>query len=70
MGLSYRKMVLMALQVVMIMVAIFIVATPESGVECRPLLLQSQGSREVALLFQSLPNGPSPPSSPDPTHGR
>ncbi|KAK7336837.1 hypothetical protein VNO77_17387 [Canavalia gladiata] len=49
-------------RVMLFILAIF-VASPKSEVACRPLLLhRHHRSTENGLLFQSLPNGLSPPS--------
>ncbi|RDX90819.1 hypothetical protein CR513_27283, partial [Mucuna pruriens] len=62
MAFSYRKFLFTVLQLLFIILAVFL-SSPQSGVACRPLLLHRQESREYGLLFQSLPNGPAPPSS-------
>lgn len=68
MACSYRKVLFTTLQLVLIMLTIF-VASPESGVDCRPLFLNYHyhWSWDNGLLLQSLPNGSAPPSKGDPT---
>ncbi|KAG4913215.1 hypothetical protein AAZX31_19G148400 [Glycine max] len=61
MDFSYRRFLFTVVQLLLIMLNIF-VASPESRVACRPLLLHRQWSREYGLHLQSLPNGPAPPS--------
>ncbi|OIW11271.1 hypothetical protein TanjilG_28362 [Lupinus angustifolius] len=58
MAFSYNKILLI---IVLIIMAIF-VASPQGGVEGRPLLSHFQWSREYGLLFQALPNGSAPGS--------
>ncbi|CAL0326866.1 unnamed protein product [Lupinus luteus] len=58
MAFSYNNMLFIT---VLIMLAIF-VASPQGGVDGRPLLLHFQWSREYGLLFQALPNGSAPGS--------
>ncbi|KAL4370956.1 hypothetical protein HN51_015515 [Arachis hypogaea] len=53
---------------VMLIVMLVLMATPHSGAACRPLLVRAQWSRELGLLFESLPNGASPGSGGDKTH--
>ncbi|QCD97714.1 hypothetical protein DEO72_LG6g2426 [Vigna unguiculata] len=67
MALSHRRILSTVLQILLVTFMIF-VASPESGVACRPLFLHYQWSWEYGLLFQSLPNAPAPPSGGDPTH--
>ncbi|XLU18097.1 hypothetical protein S245_054163 [Arachis hypogaea] len=52
----------------MLIVVLILMATPHSGAACRPLLVRPQWSRELGLLFESLPNGASPGSGGDKTH--
>ncbi|KAK7396416.1 hypothetical protein VNO78_17410 [Psophocarpus tetragonolobus] len=68
MTFSSRKILFTVVQILLITLFIF-VASPESGVVCRPLFLHRQWSREYGLLLQSLENAPAPPSHGDPTHG-
>ncbi|KAE9585539.1 hypothetical protein Lal_00018096 [Lupinus albus] len=56
MTFSYNKMLII---IVVMMLAIF-VASPQGGVEGRPLLLHFQRAREYGLLLQALPNGSAP----------
>ncbi|KAK7336834.1 hypothetical protein VNO77_17384 [Canavalia gladiata] len=67
MAFKCRKILFTVVQILLITLAIF-VASHESEVACRPLLLHHQWSRDQGLLWQSLPNAPSPPSAGDPTH--
>ncbi|KAG5043566.1 hypothetical protein JHK87_007481 [Glycine soja] len=53
---------------ILLFTLIIFVASPESGVACRPLFLHYQWSWDYGLLMQSLPNAPAPPSTGDPTH--
>ncbi|KAK7284091.1 hypothetical protein RJT34_18830 [Clitoria ternatea] len=66
MGFSYRRMLFVVLEIVLLSFTIFVGS--ESGVDCRPLFMHYQWSWEYGHLFQSLPNGGSPGSSGDPTH--
>ncbi|KAG4396325.1 hypothetical protein JHK82_053795 [Glycine max] len=69
MAFSSRKILFTIVQLLLMTLFIF-VASPDSGVACRPLLLHPQWSREYyELVLQVLPNAPAPPSVPDPTHG-
>nr|KYP54815.1 hypothetical protein KK1_001015 [Cajanus cajan] len=67
MALSSRKILFTVVQLLLMTLFIF-VASPESGVACRPLLLHGQWLNEPGLLWQSLPNAPAPPSGGDPIH--
>ncbi|CAL0310321.1 unnamed protein product [Lupinus luteus] len=58
MAFSYNNILCI---LVLIILTIF-VASPQGGVDCRPLLLHVQGSKEYELLLQALPNGASPGS--------
>lgn len=67
MDFSYRKILFTFVQFMLILVTIFI-ASPQSGVACRPLSLHREWSREYGLLWQLLSNNPAPGSNGDPTH--
>ncbi|KAK7336835.1 hypothetical protein VNO77_17385 [Canavalia gladiata] len=67
MAFSHSKILFTVVQILLITFIIFI-ASPESGVDCRPLLIHYQWSWDYGLLLQSLPNGPAPGSKGDPTH--
>ncbi|KAL2321021.1 hypothetical protein Fmac_029990 [Flemingia macrophylla] len=68
MAFSSSKILITVVQLLLMTLFIF-VASPESGVACRPLLLHGQWViREPGLLWQSLPNAPAPPSGGDPIH--
>ncbi|KAL2321022.1 hypothetical protein Fmac_029991 [Flemingia macrophylla] len=67
MALSHRRTLFTVLQILLFTLVIF-VASPESGVSCRPLFLHYQWSWEYGLLMQSLPNGNAPGSGGDNTH--
>ncbi|KAG4913211.1 hypothetical protein AAZX31_19G148300 [Glycine max] len=67
MALSHRRILFTVLQIILFTLIIF-VASPESGVACRPLFLHYQWSWDYGLLMQSLPNAPAPPSTGDSTH--
>ncbi|CAL0310320.1 unnamed protein product [Lupinus luteus] len=59
MALSFNKILFIALQLLLLIFTIF-VASPQSRVDCRPLLLHFQWSNEYGLLLQALPNGHAP----------
>ncbi|KEH23879.1 hypothetical protein MtrunA17_Chr7g0260881 [Medicago truncatula] len=69
MAFSHKKMLFTVQQILLILFTIFI-ASPQSGVACRPLLVHNdQWSSEYGLVWQLLANSPAPPSGGgEPTH--
>lgn len=68
MAFCHRKTLFTVVHFVLIILALLV--TSQSGVDCRPLLLHYQWSWDhgLGLLLQSLPNGPAPGSTGNPTH--
>ncbi|OIW03414.1 hypothetical protein TanjilG_12011 [Lupinus angustifolius] len=61
MAFSLKKIIFIVVHLVVIMFTIF-VASPQSGVACRPLLLNNQLSVAHELHLQARSNNPAPPS--------
>ncbi|CAL0310380.1 unnamed protein product [Lupinus luteus] len=61
MAFSFKKIFFIVLHLVVIMFTIF-VASPQSRVACRPLLLNNHLSQARELNLQALSNDPAPSS--------